>query len=250
MKGVIIALSGRAGSGKSAVAQMIHEALLFQTIRISFAEPMKEFTKDVFEFSNETLWGPSELRSVVDPRFASNDTWLSTKERFIRHAGPFTCRVLREIDLRSRLLTALEMWFKSLEDSALSKGLSAREVLQTLGTECGRSVHQNIWADYALRRAQDALQHNQWSAVVISDCRFLNELRVVQRAKGEVWFIDRPNAGLEGDQAIHQSETEMMSDEFQKNVDRKIDNSSTLKDLEKKVGSYVTTTLAAQWDSA
>lgn len=59
----LIALAGRAGSGKNAVASMLgaHE--------ISFAEPLKQICQQVFAFSDAQLFGPSSERNRPDYRY-------------------------------------------------------------------------------------------------------------------------------------------------------------------------------------
>jgi hypothetical protein len=61
---VIIGIVGKAGSGKDTVAHMIPGAKL-----LSFADPLKEFCAQVFEWNRNTLWGPSENRNRPDPRY-------------------------------------------------------------------------------------------------------------------------------------------------------------------------------------
>lgn len=59
----IIALSGRAGSGKNTVARLLGGQ------EISFAEPLKRFCQEVFAFTDEQMWGPSERRNAPDERY-------------------------------------------------------------------------------------------------------------------------------------------------------------------------------------
>lgn len=61
---MIIGLVGKAGSGKDTAAGMIPGAKVF-----SFADPLKEFCAQVFDWPREVLWGPSELRNRYDPRY-------------------------------------------------------------------------------------------------------------------------------------------------------------------------------------
>lgn len=63
----LIALAGRAGSGKNTVAKLLgaHE--------ISFAEPLKKFCQEIFAFTDEQVWGPSECRNAPDERYYRGD---------------------------------------------------------------------------------------------------------------------------------------------------------------------------------
>ncbi len=61
--GRLIAIAGRAGSGKNTAAQLLGAA------EISFAEPLKRFCQEVFAFSDAQMFGPSEERNRPDPRY-------------------------------------------------------------------------------------------------------------------------------------------------------------------------------------
>lgn len=61
---MIIGIVGKAGAGKDTIAAMIPGAR-----RFSFADPLKEFVAQVFDWDRDTLWGPSENRNKPDPRY-------------------------------------------------------------------------------------------------------------------------------------------------------------------------------------
>ena len=60
-------MCGKSGSGKDTVADYLVQKYNFT--KISFADELKRIAKQVFGFSNETLWGPSELRNIPDKRY-------------------------------------------------------------------------------------------------------------------------------------------------------------------------------------
>lgn len=72
---MIIALSGRAGSGKSTVADVLKKIVPFDApiVQMAFADPMKKFAKEVFDFTDHQLYGPSEARNGPDLRFTRPD---------------------------------------------------------------------------------------------------------------------------------------------------------------------------------
>lgn len=71
----LIGIVGRAGAGKDTIASFIPNARKF-----SFADPLKEFCAEVFDWPRETLWGPSELRNRPDPRYTrENGTPLTPR---------------------------------------------------------------------------------------------------------------------------------------------------------------------------
>jgi hypothetical protein len=130
----------------------------------------------------------------------------------------------------------------------MGKQFTPRLALQLLGTEAGRDVfHKDIWVNSLLKRAGD-------KDVVITDVRFKNELKFIQKNDGIVvrvkrgpepdWYEDAivVNKGdrfigwaLAKDRLkrkrIHQSETDWVGAKF----DYVIENDGTLEDLGKQV---------------
>ena len=76
--------------------------------------------------------------------------------------------------------------------------MTAREFLQVFGTDICRSIYTDIWTDRTMKsiREEDSLM------AVISDCRFPNESKAVQKAGGKVIKLTR---GISGDS--HSSES-------------------------------------------
>jgi len=78
----IIAVSGRAGSGKSTVGRIIQECLGDDVLQIAFADPVKQICMDVFD------WGPAHvygnLKGEPDLRYpraaAEGVTYLTPRE--------------------------------------------------------------------------------------------------------------------------------------------------------------------------
>jgi hypothetical protein len=127
--------------------------------------------------------------------------------------------------------------------------LTPRWVLQYWGTEvCRRAFHDDIWIaslENKLRTSKDN--------VVISDCRFPNEIASIKRAGGRVIWVKRgelpdwyyiARAANEGDATcahhlnkmkIHASEWAWVGTDF----DYEIDNDSSIEDLYDKVRSVV-----------
>lgn len=64
---MIVAISGVAGSGKSTAARALVDLRGFTTVDL--ATPMKVFCREVYGFSDAQLWGPSEMRNDLDPRW-------------------------------------------------------------------------------------------------------------------------------------------------------------------------------------
>lgn len=65
--------------------------------------------------------------------------------------------------------------------------VSVRHMLRTLGTEWGRAcIGPDIW----LKCWQERI--SCFDRVVVDDCRFLNEAKLIKRLGGDLWWVDRP----------------------------------------------------------
>lgn len=104
-------------------------------------------------------------------------------------------------------------------------GVSPRKAMQTLGTEWGRDlIAQDLWTSLLVWRARRFA-----GSVVIEDCRFLNEAKVVRETLGgAIWQIKRGEAQVP---ASHRSESEQQSID----PDLVILNNSTLEVLASRV---------------
>ena len=127
--------------------------------------------------------------------------------------------------------------------------LTPRWVLQQWGTEvCRKGFHDDIWiasVENKLRRSKDN--------IVISDCRFPNEIASIKNAGGSIVRVDRgiqphwydvavqANKGVESaskwlkEEKIHASETAWVGTKF----DYILDNNSTLDSLFNQVETVV-----------
>ena len=110
--------------------------------------------------------------------------------------------------------------------------MTARQVLQTVGTEFFRSIQNNVWADATIRRIQ---QDNPLVAL-IGDCRFPNEVEAVKRAGGTVIKLTRNLYNSD-----HSSETALDPENYdQSNFDLVVDNQNmTIEEQWKVVISYI-----------
>ena len=132
--------------------------------------------------------------------------------------------------------------WRELEDTWWSEelnmpGFSPRKALQMLGTDIMRNhFHENIWIS-ALKNKLP-----QHSKVVITDCRFPNEIDMIHRNGGKIlhitrgelppWFHGVQHEGLSAPKEIHISETAWIPSTASA---IHIANDTTLEDLYKKI---------------
>lgn len=263
---MLIGMSGLANSGKDTAANFMVEHHGF--VKIALADPLKRICKEVYDFSDEQLWGPSEMRNGPDHRYMQHPGglfWACTacchqflgnpfEEKTIGGLGPKTCARCQKkgdgIDGDFHLV-ALPVQY-----------LTPRHALQQLGTNWGRECYPNTWVDLCIRTSRkvlddhsarytqkdgihhlydnrtseeaDRIENTRVRGVAVPDVRFRNEMNAIQEAGGRVIRIVRPGAGLDGIHGQHVSETEQGSisdSEF----DAVISNDGTLDDLRVKV---------------
>jgi len=144
-----------------------------------------------------------------------------------------------------------EWWAKRLK----MPGLTPRLVLQLWGTEvCRKSFHDDIWI-----ASLEARLNNSKDNIVISDCRFPNEIKAIKKQGGKVVWVKRgdlpewydaaisANKGPNGNLTwalsraklerlgIHASETAWVGTKF----DVVIDNNGTIDELYKQIAEIV-----------
>lgn len=224
----IIGISGKAGSGKDTVADYLVANHGF--VRMALADEMKRFAKQVFDFSDQQLWGPSFERNAVDSRYDDPEMWEKAEDKLF-DVGPEWCAKLLNggngpyHDRADNAWTELLTWFDNLNFTYgitwnEKSTLSARVMLQTIGTEWGRAQGQDIWVNHTMEMAKKLLvggyvyskenglvdlsahieQHDvfppQPKGVVVADMRFANELAAVKAVGGRTIRVKRPGIVL------------------------------------------------------
>jgi hypothetical protein len=85
---MLFAISGYAGVGKDTVADCLCEEWNF--VKVGLADPIKYICIGAFGFTEEQMFGPSELRDVVDPKwgFAPRKALTSLGTEWARSLHP------------------------------------------------------------------------------------------------------------------------------------------------------------------
>lgn len=65
---MLIAIVGKAGSGKDTAANCLVNSF-DKVYTMALADPLKHFVQDVYQFTDEQLYGPSEKRNAIDARW-------------------------------------------------------------------------------------------------------------------------------------------------------------------------------------
>jgi hypothetical protein len=97
------------------------------------------------------------------------------------------------------------------------KQLTAREVMQMVGTDMFRAMQKNVWSDATIRK----INKEKKQLAIIADCRFPNEVEAVHNAGGLVIKLTRNPHNSD-----HSSEIALDPDRFDPSIfDLVIDNS-------------------------
>ncbi len=214
----MLGLLGPAGSGKDLTADWFVEKGF---VKVAFADPMKRFVQRAFGFNDFALWGSSEERNRLVS--VSEAWWFDVIGAFGTASRELVQDVLDE-GLRTTGYMKLHDWLTQLRKDYREQ-ISARVILQTLGTEWGREVDPTMWVKYAHKVAAEV--HNGYGysqfnglgdklprphvGVVIPDHRFANEVEATKQAGGYVLRLKRLSQSGEETVGVagHKSEAEM-----------------------------------------
>jgi hypothetical protein len=159
----VIGITGRKGSGKDLVAQML-------TNRHLVIEGPDRYG-DVRQYE-ESLWDGAKTHVVPGVHAAFADYLKAIFQRFWNVPGEalWGPSILRETTI--------------VEFGALK--LPLRKGLQLIGTEFGRAWHEDIWVEYG-KLVYELCRERSEPLVVFSDVRFQNEIDWIRGVGGEIW---------------------------------------------------------------
>lgn len=182
---MLIGITGLKGSGKDTVGDIILELAPFE--RKSFAGPIKEIAKDLFNWDEEDVNGAFKetIRKATIPHWETQV--LAILRKYVHEFKAvndrdliklFTNEVLVNAGEHYPWITILKSWKKNLTIS-----ISPRKFMQFFGTNFARQIDNNIWINQAL----DPLSPN----LVITDVRFNNEGEAIKNKGGKIIKVSR-----------------------------------------------------------
>jgi hypothetical protein len=209
---MIVGFSGKMKSGKDTCSDFLTDLRGFK--RIAFADNLKRMCMHVFGLTEKQCYTQDgKERKLVAPIKATKNSvheiavWVVSENYF-------------ELS---------EEQVKKMDEVLIDqKFTTPREILQFIGTEVLRHC---IVDDFHAQVVENIIKAKGWDNVVISDCRFPNEVKAIESWGGRVINIDRPQpeetTGIKG----HASENSLEGYTF----DHEIKNDGSLEDLKKKV---------------
>jgi hypothetical protein len=200
-----IGLSGKKQVGKDYAATVITSLLLTRGIKVgstAFAAALKEIV-EMLGVPAANIYG-----SDADKNKPTNVLW-------------------------DRMPDNIRFKYRDLKEAAPARRsgpMSAREVLQVVGTDIFRAIKDNVWAESPFVK-----DWSKFDVVLFTDVRFPNEKDAIESRGGIVLRVNR-NTGLKDN---HVSETALDDANFQ----YVIDNNGTLEEYNRKVEDFVWRTI-------
>ena len=184
----------------------LHERVWPVIKQYSFADWLKLIAHEVLGLSEAQCWGSNADKNSL------------THLRWEDMPGVIICP---EADgMYDEVFGNLDAWGLAEGFTFREEGgpMTAREVLQFMGTEIFRKMYGQVWVDSCIR----TIKKEGVGLAIITDCRFPNEVKGVQDAGGKVVRFKRaPFAGEDE----HESETALDPDVFDwEQFDAVIDN--------------------------
>lgn len=199
----VIGFCGFKGSGKDTSADYLCSRYDYQKTLLAY--PLKKACQQIFGFTDEAVFGASSLREKVEPHYP-----------LFSGRDPVDGTMLTKVANSSE-----EYWRRDSDGEWFPERITPRLALTSLGTEWGRRLYSDIWADACMNFIR-ASGSPLWT---ISDVRFMNEITSVQRAGGKVIRLLRGQR-----QSNHPSEMEMESIPFSE-FDYVVDNQGPKEEL-------------------
>lgn len=229
---MIIGISGKLGSGKTQVAQIIYENLPTGSsvvVETTFGQHLRQFILACLGLP--THLNSPDFKATLDR--GNKDLPLhcifGSLDLDDHHIMVQTHLLMRNFNVRmcAGLKTKL---IQTLRD----KTLNLREVMQIVGTDIVRKAYPQAWVKLAEKEILRLKQ--EYKHILVTDVRFPNEAKLVKDLGGEVIEIIRPNnphegGGIQG----HSSEQRLPP----KLVDIELMNDGDLGDLRLKVVSIM-----------
>lgn len=196
----IIGLSGKIGSGKTTIANLLLEKFN-EYERIAFGDILKREASKTYNFPLEWVYSEEGKNEIIN-------------------INPCEQKSLYDI-LKNAFFPP-----KNILGQLPRSNMNVREILQWHGTEFRRAQDPNYWVS----QMRIFIKNNPW--VIIDDVRFENEADLVKELGGVVIRINPHDKWLSGDFSGHRSETSLDNyDQFDLKVTQLIDNPNHATDL-------------------
>lgn len=209
----IIALSGRKQAGKNTLARVVaswyeQQYGVGSVFECSFADNLKDFCIETLGLSWNQCYGTEEEKETPTVYQWEN------APKFLRWkfgADPLAKKLVRD-GMSPNQLMAVFSYRSVHEEFFMSGPMTARQIMQVLGTDLIRHTFGNVWAAATIRR----IKTREKALSIITDNRFPNEVQAVLSETGG--HIIRLTRSPLGKTDVHPSESQL--DDFDWSVSK------------------------------
>ena len=189
----IIGISGRKQSGKSTSGNFIL-SLFIAKMEIAKSVSLNEKGEIVVS----DLMGKKEYTGVFDATWAEYETDFIRKQCYQRLAPlckiyTFADILKKDICMNILGLTKEQCYGTDEDKNSLTElvldnhKMSARDVMQYIGTDIFRKCKPNVWVDATINK----IKKDKPEIAIITDCRFPNEIELIKNHNGKVLRLTR-----------------------------------------------------------
>jgi hypothetical protein len=233
MKPLFISISGKKQTGKDQFATFLKERLqeLEKHVTIThFADPLKEMCVTLFGLNPKLVYG-----SNADKETLTDLKWngFPLRVRCKYSTETITKEILKDewgsVVVTDDLLYVDEP--NAVYTNPRSGPMTVREILQVMGTDIFRErVYQQIWAELPFKQEWTYSDGQPLDVIIISDCRFPNEVGETLKHDGLVIRVNRNTDNKDQ----HPSETALDNYDWKQSKHFIVDNNGTLEDLKRQ----------------
>jgi len=205
----IVGISGKKQSGKTSCGNFLFGSAMLSIDLVEYAHISPEGQLIVpFDFGDETRPSifPIDSMNPAMINFMSENIWSEVKvysfadnlKRICIDVLGLTEQQCYGTEEEKSSLTHINLQ-DCVFDTMRSRKMTAREVMQYVGTDFFRRIYPQVWVESTIRK----IKKEKPKLAIIVDCRFENEVKGIQDAGGKVIRLTR---NIFGDSDQHPSE--------------------------------------------
>jgi hypothetical protein len=206
----IVGISGKKQSGKTSCGNFLFGSAMLSVGLVEYAHISPEGQLIVpFDFGDETKASifPVDSMNPAMIDFMAENIWSEVKVYNFADNLKKICIDILGLTERQCYGTEEDKSSKThinladvVCDVTRNRKMTAREVMQHVGTDFFRRIYPQVWVDSTIRK----IKKEKPKLAIIVDCRFENEVEGIQEVGGKVIRLTR---NIFGDSDQHPSET-------------------------------------------
>lgn len=189
---LILGVSGRKQSGKSTTGNFIFSLYMSE---LEIAE--KVYINQLGQIMVSDLFGDTNYSGIFDPTNSLSTDYM-IKRVFDKLSSKVKLYSFADVLKKDICMNILGLTYEQCYGSDMDKNtethiiwedknLTAREVMQVVGTDIFRNMYNNVWVDATIKK----IKQERPELAIITDCRFPNEVDSIKENGGKVIRLTR-----------------------------------------------------------